>query len=138
MRLEKGLMNKWWKKSNSTKKEKTLELQALDYDGNSQDVKLLAGMPVIARTNNIKYGIVNNQTFVIKEISQKDETIVLKDDDEQIQIPFDQFQHMFDVAYCITIYKSQGVSINEPYLIHDWDKLDSRLKYVALTRSTDI
>jgi ATP-dependent exoDNAse (exonuclease V) alpha subunit len=75
-------------------------------------------MPVKTRINNIKYGIVNNQTFVIKEIRQKDETIVLKDDDEQIQIPFDQFQHLFYVAYCITIYKSQGVSINEHYVVH--------------------
>ena len=89
----------------------------------------------------MKYLIVGNGpagTFAAKEIRQKEKTIVLKDDDEQIKIPFDQFQHLFYVAYCKTIYKSQCISINEPYLIHDWDKLDSRLKYVALTRSTDI
>ena len=70
-------------------------------------------MPVIARVNNIKYGIVNNLTFIIKEIRHKDETIILKDNDEQIVLPFDQFQHLFCVAYCITIFKSQGMSINE-------------------------
>ena len=35
------------------KKKKPLDSEALDYDGNSQDVKLLSGMPVIARINNI-------------------------------------------------------------------------------------
>ena len=95
-------------------------------------------MPVRARLNNIKYGIVNNQTFTIQEIRQKDKILVLKDDDEQVDIPIDQFQQMFYVAYCITIYKSPGMSINEPYVLHEWDKLDSRLKYVGLSRSTDI
>ena len=77
------------------KKKKPLELKALDYDGNSQDVKLLSGMPVISRINNIKYEIVNNQTFTIKEIQQKNQIIVLKDEDVEIEIPFDQLQHMF-------------------------------------------
>jgi hypothetical protein len=66
------------KKVVAQKKKKPLELDALDYDGNSQDVKLVAGMPVIARVNNIKFGIVNNQTFVTKEIRQKDQIIVFK------------------------------------------------------------
>jgi len=29
------------------------------------------------------------------------------------------------------------MSINEPYTIHEWDKLDQRLKYVAVSRSRD-
>ena len=95
-------------------------------------------MHVIARVNNIKYEIGKNQKFTLKEIRQKDQVIVLKDEDVEIEIPFHQFQHMFYVAYCITIHRSQGTTFNEPFTLHDWDRLDERLKYVGLSRSTDI
>ena len=100
--------------------------------------KMLSGMPVISRINNIKYEIVNNQTFTIKEIRQKDQIIVVKDEDDEIEILFDQFQHMFYVSYCITCHRAQGTTFNEPFTLHDWDRLDTRLKYVGLSRSTDI
>ena len=50
------------------KKVRALELKKLYYDPNSQDVKLCAGMPVIARKNDKKLNIYNNETFTIKEI----------------------------------------------------------------------
>ena len=37
----------------------------------------------------------------------------------------------------ITIHKSQGASFNFPYTIHEWNRLNKRLRYVALTRATD-
>jgi len=126
------------KKIVAQKKKKPLELKALDYDGNSQDVKLLAGMPIIARVNNVKYEIVNNQTFIIKEIRQKEGIIIVQDEDQVIEVPIDQFQHMFYVAYCLTIHKSQGTTFNEPYTLHEWKILNDRLKYVGLSRSTNI
>ncbi len=44
---------------------------------------------------------------------------------------------MFYVAFCITIHKSQGATFDKPYTIHEFDKLDNRLKYVAMSRATD-
>jgi ATP-dependent exoDNAse (exonuclease V) alpha subunit len=55
-----------------------------------------------------------------------------------IKINMDIFQKVFFVAYCITIHKSQGASYNFPYTIHEFDRLDKKLRYVALTRATDI
>ena len=132
--INKTMMDKYVTK----KKKKPLELPALKYDGNSQDVKLLAGMPVIARVNNKEYDIVNNQTFIIEQIKSSYETIVLKDEDQIINVPFDDFQKLFYVAFCITVHKSQGQTFNHPYTIHEFDKFDWRLRYVALSRSTDI
>ena len=58
--------------------------------------------------------------------------------DKQVQIEVKDFQQLFYVAYCITIHSSQGETFDENYTIHDWDKLNKHLRYVALTRATDI
>jgi len=87
-------------------------------------VKLLSGMPVIARVKNIKLEVVNNQTFSIKEIRQKEGIIMLQDEDQKIEVEINQFQHNFHVAYCLTIHKSQGTTFDQPYTLHEWDRLD--------------
>ena len=119
------------------KKGKTsLALDKLEYDKNSQDVRLLAGTPIIATTSNLKLEIYNNETFIIKQIQHSKQNIVIVDDAGATKdICFDDFQRMFYVAYCITIHKAQGVSYDHAYTIHEWHKLDARLKYVALSRT---
>ena len=119
------------------KKKMPLRLNKLDYDQNSQNVELLAGMPIIARINAKDFDICNNELFTITKINK--EFIFIQDEsDKQIEIPIDKFQKFFYVAYCITTHKSQGSTFNHGYTIHEYDKFDSRLKYVALSRSTDI
>ena len=49
-----------------------------------------------------------------------------------------QLKKLFYPAFAITVHKSQGSTFNTPYTVHEWEKLNSRLKYVALSRSTDI
>ena len=113
-----------------------LELKALDYDGNSQDVKLLAGTPILARINNKGLDIDNNETYTIVKIQPTKGTIVASDGTKSLEIKFGDFQRLFRPAYCITIHCSQGKTFDNPYAIHEWSKLDPRLKYVALSRST--
>jgi hypothetical protein len=55
---------------------------------------------------------------------------------DDVVIAFEDFQKFFYVAYCITTHKSQAKTIREPYTIHEWDKMDRRLRYVALSRAT--
>ena len=43
----------------------------------------------------------------------------------------------FLVAYGCTTHSSQGMSIGENYTIHEFDRMDQRLKYVALSRSRE-
>ena len=119
------------------KRKMPLRLNKLDYDKNSQNVELLSGMPIIARINAKDFDICNNELFTITKINK--EFIFIQDEsDKQIEIPIDKFQKFFYVAYCITTHKSQGSTFNHGYTIHEYDKFDSRLKYVALSRSTDI
>ncbi len=119
------------------KKKMPLRLPKLEYDKNSQNVELLAGMPIIARVNVKKLDICNNELFTITKINK--EFIFIQDEFEKsIEIPIDKFQKLFYIAYCITVYKSQGSTFNFAYTIHEYAKFDNRLKYVALSRSTDI
>ena len=115
---------------------KPLELKALDYDGNSQDVKLLAGTPIIARINNKGMNIYNNESYMIVKIQPTKGTLTATDGDKILEIKFGDFQRLFRPAYCITIHCSQGKTFDKPYSIHEWNKLCPRLKYVALSRST--
>ena len=73
------------------KKIKPLELKALDYDPNSQDVRLCEGMPVIARRNNRDLNIYNNETFIIKEIRRTEDIIIVFDEDREQEIPIPEF-----------------------------------------------
>ena len=64
--------------------------------------------------------------------------VCFKNEDKELMIQLEKFQEFFYPAYCITIYRAQGASYNFPYTIHEFNRLDKKLKYVALTRSTDI
>ncbi len=120
--------------------KKYLELDKLEYDDNSQDVKLIEDMPIIARKNAKEYDICNNEQFTINKINFDKNIIVITDDDKTIDIPFDMFQKLFYPAYAITIFKSQGSTFDYPYTIHEWNHplFDNRLKYVSASRATDI
>ena len=121
-----------------SKKTKGLQLAKLSYDDNSQDVELLAGMPIMARKNSKSLNIFNNETFRIKEIRKKTDIILVEDEDRCQEIPIKDFQHLFYIAFCITVHKSQGCTFDDEYTIHEFDRYDNRLKYVALSRATDI
>ena len=96
-------------------------------------MKICVDTPLIARRNCRDYEICNNDTFKVEWITKKDVGI-----SGGIEIPRDKFAELFHVAYCITTHRAQGETIREPYTIHEWDRMDARLKYVALSRSTDI
>ena len=117
------------------KRRKTIKLEAIHTDERTQDVTLFVGCPVIAKKNNKTMGFVNNDQFVIQSISKT--TITLQDtNDNTLDIKTMDFQRFFCVAFCITTHSSQGGTIDVPYTIHEFNNMDKKLKYVALSRST--
>ena len=122
------------------RKQKPLELPRLKHDKNSQDMRLLPGMPVIARVNKKRFDIYNNELYTIRKIT--DEKISLLSDDKVIELDVlikdNLFQKLFYPAFCITCHKIQGSTYSHPYTIHEFEKFDERLKYVSLSRSTCI
>jgi ATP-dependent exoDNAse (exonuclease V) alpha subunit len=111
-----------------------LKLKASLKNPNSQDVELLENMPIIAMKTDLKIDIVNNEIFTIKSIYR--DVIEITNENKTIEINSKDFQDLFYVAYCITIHKSQGSTFDFDYTIHEWEKLDNTLKYVALSRAT--
>ena len=125
-------MEKRLKKSHN----KALILDANIYDPHSQKVYLDTKTPIICKINDKEMELVNNEQFIITKYDT--DIIYIKNAEKQMKIPISKFQKLFYVAYCITIHKSQGATFDFPYTIHEFYKLDKKLRYVALTRSTDI
>jgi ATP-dependent exoDNAse (exonuclease V) alpha subunit len=146
------------------KKAKTanyISLKKLEHDDNSQDVILLHKTPLIAKVNDKSLQLINNERYIIKKVvkntrelivenvrqvvKRDDEGVLLTDEDgnvvmhtitKTITIQADAFQKLFRIGYAFTTHSAQGMSIDQPYTIHEFGKMDKKLKYVALSRAT--
>ncbi len=112
-----------------------ININKLHYDDNSQSYKLYKGIPLISRLNMKKYNVFNNEFYNVKEWNN--EYVVVKNEMNEVKLSINDIPRMFNVGYCITTHKSQGETFNEPYTIYEWNKMDSTLKYVSLSRSTN-
>jgi signal peptidase I len=124
-----------------------IEIKKLEYDDNSQDVTLVNKTPLIAKVNNGSLKLINNERYVIKKVvvpsdSMKSSTskntreIIINNDRNEIKIKADEFQKLFRIGYAFTTHSAQGMSIDKPYTIHEFNRMSKKLKYVSLSRST--
>jgi ATP-dependent exoDNAse (exonuclease V) alpha subunit len=128
--------NYYWMKTLAPRS--AITVKALNWDPNSQDMKVFKGLPIIARVNNKNYDIFNSEMFTVKEYDGKTKEVHIFDDENEKVIPLDQMTRLFNPAYCVTTCKMQGSTINKPYTIYEWTKMDKKLKYTAVTRSTSL
>jgi len=122
-----------WKKA---KTKNYIKLDKLPYDENSQDVTLVNKTPLIGKVNNSKLGIINNERYIIKKVDIQSKELTIKNDRNEIVIGADDFQKLFRIGYAFTTHSSQGMSIDKPYTIHEFNRMSKKLKYVELSRST--
>lgn len=126
-------------------------LKQLSYDGNSQDMNVYKGLPIIARVTNAEHGICNAQSFIVQSFDATNITISkgycfwdtearkpsYQFHEQSVkQIPIQMFSSVFQVAYCVTTHRVQGDSIDRPFVIYEWTKMSEDLRYTALTRAT--
>ena len=116
--------------------KKYMLVKAHKCDDNSQDTYVYNGLPVIACRTDNKLDICNSDEGIVD--SWNKQNIKVKIEDKIITIPTNDFAKYFYPAYVMTIHKCQSITIREPYTIYKWNQLDTRLKYVALSRSSDI
>jgi nucleoside-triphosphatase THEP1/ssRNA-specific RNase YbeY (16S rRNA maturation enzyme) len=144
---------------NKKKTSDSISINAIKGDPNSQDVIISEGMPLIAtktltktikkkKIKTILFQIINNKQYTLYEIDgdmlEIRDTKALehasikhkKYDGLKMFINVSEFQRLFYPAYCITTHKMQGETIKKPYTIHEFNRMDQKLKYVALTRAT--
>lgn len=105
------------------------------------DFKVSKDMVVISKSNDPKSGYYNSERYVVTNFNEREITITNKDDDEiVITISNKQFFQDFVSAFAVTYHKSQGLTINEPYCIHELfnKRTTKNMKYVVLSRATSI
>ena len=122
---------------NEHKPSKVVQIKKLQYDDNSQDYTLAIGMPLIARKTSSTVNVVNNEIFKVEKI-MSDKIVLSNDLKDKVEIPLCRVDKLFHLAFAMTIHKSQGATFDDSYTIHEWNRLDKRLKYVGLSRSSDI
>ena len=132
--LRKEINEAWMDETIKKCKTKTLSYEALKYDKNTQNITICKDMPIIARINNKGLDVVNNECFSIDEINN--DVVSISNEIKTLKIPSKNFNRLFNLAYCITIHKSQGATFNGKYTIYEWEKLTRKLKYVAISRAT--
>jgi len=136
--LNEQMMAKDAKVKASRNKATVIELEALEYDDNSQKVKVFSDLPIIARVNSKDYELCNNETMVVSKVKMKTKQFeIQRDDGTKFDVEFEMFQKLFYPAYAITAHKAQGSTYDHPYTIWEWKHplFDDRAKYVVLSRS---
>ena len=86
--------------------------------------------------NNKNYDIANSEMFTVKYYEIKTKEVHITDEENEKIIPLDQMTRLFNPAYCVTTHKFQGSSIDKPFTIYEWQKMDKKLRYTAVTRGT--
>ena len=104
----------------------------------SQEMYIYNGLPVICKVTDEKQSLNNNEQFIITQFDNDIISIKSTIDDRILDIDTKKFNKIFLPAYAITIYSSQGCTINEPYTIHEFEILNRRARYVSLSRSSKI
>lgn len=115
----------------------------------SQDMYIYNGLPVIAmRTKwDTEDGLLfaNSETFEICDIGDDYVSVYNERPDENgeketyiYNCPIEDFNKYFLMNYCSTTHKVQGETITENFTIYDWNAMDTKLRYTALSRARKI
>lgn len=103
---------------------------------------LYAGMPVIANVNKraLKKApshYFNNERFTVVGLGESKVFIKHNKTQDEQTVAEAEFRRNFRPAYCMTGYKSQGMTIITPYRVHEFDRFNVNGQYVVLTRASD-
>ena len=122
-------------KVTDVKNNEKITLTSLDTEGKIvKNGKVTFEKPTLEKEEHL---VANNEMFTIIAIDKN--SIMLRsqaDANKIVKNSVKSFQMNFYVAYAMTIHKSQGSTFNQPYTIHQWNRLDEKLKYVAISRTT--
>jgi hypothetical protein len=124
-------------------KEKYISIK---YDGKTEKLK----RSKIKSWNHIKEAIMNSVQKVLKvsketQVVNNEEFAVTKITSDFIEITNDRCTlgilysqlKFFDLAYCLTVHKSQGSTYDFEYSIYEYHRFSHRMLYTAMSRTTE-
>lgn len=135
-------VNAYW--NNKEKVDGCLFIPENVYDEYSQDMYIYEGLPVICqktKKGDDEIVCANSESFIVGNYD--DENIYLwnerPDDNGEpviytMEIPINKFSEYFLLNYCSTIHRLQGTTITDDITIYDWENMNTKLRYTALSR----
>jgi hypothetical protein len=109
---------------------------------NGQDIFIYTNVPLIGTVNMKSLGIINGMQYLVKRWDTKNVVIIEKPgikkgrvNETELVLPVNDVSVYFHPGYCISLYKSQGMTISTEYTILGWDSMDDTMKLVALSRT---
>lgn len=105
----------------------------------SQSMILYKGLPLRCRITSKTKETLNGERFIVDHINTEEKTVSIYNDKKQLTIPYNnnEFMNNFNPGYAMTIHSLQGQTINKPHVLHEIEKYDTRLLYVAITRARE-
>ena len=118
------------------------------YNEYSQDMYVYPNLPVIAtktKKDSAETLYANSESFVVSGYDTKNIYIFNeRPNDEgvsiryELKLPIKEFSTDFVLNYCTSTHKSQGSTITDDFTIYDWEAMDTKLRYTALSQSKSI
>ena len=104
-------------------------------------MKIFKNMKLISTKNCKKVDVINSDRYTISNIDNANKIVTVVDDsnpNKTLDLPYKEFSYIFVPAYALTVHKCQGQTISTKYTIHQWERFTNKMKYVALSRATNI
>ena len=99
---------------------------------------VFVGLPLICNIskcfNEDSIRVANNEEFTVVKVDSK--TVDMKNDRLNLTLPHFALK-FFDLAYCLTVHKSQGSTYDFEYSIYEYFRFDKKLLYTAMSRATN-
>ena len=104
------------------------------YNDKTERYRVCKDMPVLATQNLKEHDIFNMMEYKIDDIDTENNKYIING----ISLDRDSFRSSFIPAFCSTVYKYQGSNIDQPYAIHDVERMCKKQLYTALSRTTNV
>ena len=62
---------------------------------------------------------------------------LINDADNSVMVVDLKLTHCFKPVYAVTVHKCQGMTINQPYSIYEYNKMKHDMLYVCLMRTSE-
>ena len=94
-------------------------------------------MPLLVTKNMRQHNLFNNQECKINTFDEN-EVVVEDEEHNMITMKLSEFRDCFIPAFCCTVYKYHGGTIDRPYNIYDANQMERKQMYTALSRTTKL